>query len=128
MKKGSSWQTLESCSKAALLVSLPVSGCGTALVVHFVAPPSKPGSLPTDYHFENFVVSTILNLGLPLTVLATTVLALAAVRVRPFRPFPAIAAAVALVSVFAPVLSVWSCLVALHGGVYLWSRIWWSFA
>ncbi|MCU0789092.1 MAG: hypothetical protein MUC91_13070 [Verrucomicrobia bacterium] len=81
-----------------------------------------------DYHFEIQVMTAILNIGLPLALLATAGLTWVAVRARVIHPFHAALVVVALVAVFACALAAWSGLVAMHGkGVNLWSHIWWRF-
>ena len=127
MNRGESLQTVEKCSKAAMLVSLLVSSCGAALVVHSVGTPVPPDRLRLDYNLEVALMSTILNCGLPIALLSAGALAWFALRARVFRPFTAGVVVVAVVGVFAPALAVWRCLVAIHGDLHLWSRIWWSF-
>ena len=127
MNRGESRQTFETCSKAALLLSLLVSGCGTALVVLSVGTPVPPDRLHLDYVFEVDVMIAILNFGCPIALLSAAALAWFTAQARAFRPFPVGLVAVALVGVFAPALAVWKCLVAIHGeSIHLWSRIWWS--
>src|SRR5688500_12231448 len=118
------WQTyLKMCSKAALLLSLLVTGGGVALVVSTVGTPILSGQFrPLDYHFDVSLMTAILNIGFPIVLLSVAALAWFAAQSRAFRVFPAGLVLVAILSVFAPALAVWRCLVAIHGdGINLWS-------
>jgi hypothetical protein len=127
MRQLSPSETVEVISKVALLVILLLSGCATAFVTLSVVTPTAPGLLRLDYFDEIQLMKLILNIGLPLALLATVALAWVKIRTRAFHLFLAGLTVVSVISIFACALAVWSGLVSIHGnGIHLWSQIWWS--
>jgi len=118
---------IEAGSKVALLLAILVSGCGTAFVMKSMLAPSPRGAIRMDYYNEIQILAFILNVGVPVALIASGVLAGIAIRAKAFRPFPVGLVIVTLVSVFGCALAAWSGLVAAHGSsINLWSRIWWK--
>jgi hypothetical protein len=111
-----------------LLLGILLSGCATAFVVYSVTTPPPPGSFVIDYFFEINLMTFVLNLVLPVCILAYIAWIFLKRGEGKFRWFGLAARSVGLIAVLVCALAMWNGLAAMHGPAPdLWKQIWWSF-
>jgi len=72
-------------------------------------------------------MSAVLNLGLPVAVVALRTSTVLKIHSKTFQPFSLAIATAGLIGVFACALAMYGCFDAMHPGVNLWRQIWWRF-
>ena len=117
-------RTAEVCCNVTVALAILIIGGTTAGVWHplTASSPLVHGSQEIDY------MAGILNVALPVALLALAASATVKTWRRSFHPVSFCLSAAALVGVSACALLMYSRYVAAHPGANLWSRIWWAFA
>jgi len=115
----------EICCDVALLVTIILIGCTTASVWQGLTVPTAQHRFDVVDEIRNMAL--LLNVGLPVALL--TLAASTALKIfrKSFDLLPFLLACAGAVSVSVCALAMYSCFVAAHPGVNLWSQIWWRF-
>jgi hypothetical protein len=100
-----------------LLLGILLSGCATALVLYSVTTPPPLGSFVIDYFFEINLMTFVLNLVLPVCILAYIAWIFLKRGEGKFRWFAFAATSVGLMTVSACALAMWSGLEAMRLGL-----------
>ena len=116
-------RVVEICCEVVLFISILVIGCTTASIWHWMTVPNKRFQI--DIVDEIRYTARVLNVGLPAAIL--TLAASTAVKIsrKRFDLLSFLLAAAGVAGVSACALAMYSCFVAAHPGVNLWSQIWW---
>ena len=98
------------------------------MVMHALGLPVPEGGHRIDLVDEIAVMRFVLNVILPLAVVALGTSTVVKIRARPLQPLTIVFNIAALVGVFACATALFGLFVAIHRPVNLWSQIWWTFS
>jgi hypothetical protein len=98
----------------------------TATAIHFLFAPTPPGTFKMDAMFEIGVMSTTLNVALPLGIVGLVCGSILCLR-RALSPLPLILLASTFLAVIVCTLELWRYMAGQHGpNINLWANhIWW---
>jgi hypothetical protein len=123
----SALQKIETGCDIALSLVLLYTGLKTALIWHALTAPLPRGEQRIDLVDEINTMALILNLALPVAVLAFLFSAGIKLRTRTLQPLSAAVVLSGIVGVFACALVMYASFLPMLPGVNLWHRIWWRF-
>jgi hypothetical protein len=128
MKAAAVTKHIEFCCEAVLILVILAAGCATAMTIYSVTTPPPPGGFVLDYVSEIGVMAAVLNVGLPLGVVALATWFLVQARSGRVQWVSASLSIAGFLGVFGCSVALWAGLAAMHGpDIDLWSsRIWWK--
>jgi hypothetical protein len=127
MKAPAESKRIKLCCEVILMLAILTGGGATAMTVYSVTNPPLPGGFVIDYVPEIGVMAGVLNVGLPLAVVALGTWLVLQARGGRVQWVTAALTVAGFVGVFGCALALWIGLVAMHPGIDLWStRIWWN--
>ena len=118
---------IEVCCDVVLILALLLGGCATAMMWHVLSTPLPAGQHRIDLLDEIDAMAFILNVGLPVAVVALCFSTLIKIRTRTLQLLSLVTAMAGLIGVFACAFAMYGCFVAMTPGVHLWRQIWWRF-
>lgn len=118
-------RSAELCCDAALVCVILAIGCTTASIWHSLTVPHT--GFRMDIVDEVHSMALVLNLELPVALVTLAASTAIKISKKSFHLLSFLFACAGALGVSACALAMYSCFVAAHPGVNLWSRIWWRF-
>jgi ABC-type Na+ efflux pump permease subunit len=111
----------------AVALAVILTGWEMGTLLHALGTPPPKGEHRIDLVDEIDAMALILNLILPLGIVALAISTGIKTRCRTLRPLSLVLSLSALVGMFACAIGVYGLFVAMNRPINLWSRIWWMF-
>ncbi len=111
----------------AVALAVILAGWEMATLLHALGIPLPKGEHRIDLVEEIDTMALILNLILPLGIVALAISTGIRIRCRTLCPLSLVLSLSALVGMFECAIGVYGLFVTVHRPINLWSRIWWMF-